>query len=175
MSLERQAGRLREAFRELMICRPLQDPGGTGGQGSSLLQRGALDAVDRLGPLTMRGLADQLHVDAGGMTRVVGSLAGDGLVVRFKEPDDRRVCCVRITGRGKARITKIRSDLVRECRRVLLEMPVKKREGVIASMTHLLSARHRRQRRSSARAPSRRQRAGGSCSSGAAGRKASIR
>jgi MarR family transcriptional regulator for hemolysin len=168
MSLKRQATRLCAAFQGLMRCCRLRDRERIGGHELSPSQRDSLDAVDRLGPLAMRRLADHLHIDAGRMTRITNALVDAGLVVRLEDPKDRRVCCPRITGRGKARISEIHSDFTRECRQILMGIPTERRETVIASMTHLLSALHERLLQSPAQAPGGRRRNGGAGPSGTA-------
>jgi MarR family 2-MHQ and catechol resistance regulon transcriptional repressor len=56
------------------------------------------------GQLTMSGLADQVALTSGGITRLVGRMATAGLVERRPCPTDRRVAYAGITAAGRERL-----------------------------------------------------------------------
>jgi DNA-binding MarR family transcriptional regulator len=62
------------------------------------------------GPRTLRALAEQEHVQAPSMTRIVNALADHGFVTRTTHPDDGRQIHVDITDAGKAVLEEARSQ-----------------------------------------------------------------
>jgi MarR family 2-MHQ and catechol resistance regulon transcriptional repressor len=63
-------------------------------------QFGALEALDHLGPLCQRDLADKVLKSAGNMTTVVDNLERRGLVERRRDGADRRIVAVHLTSSG---------------------------------------------------------------------------
>ena len=61
-----------------------------------------LCAVSDLGPLTQQQLADRLDIDKSHMVGFVDELDERGLVVRRKDPHDRRCHRIHLTQRGRA-------------------------------------------------------------------------
>lgn len=78
------------------------------GAGLTPSQLSALAVVERHGPLTLGELAERERVAPPSVTKVVGKLEGEGLVVRTPCPDDRRVARVSITGDGSALVEESR-------------------------------------------------------------------
>ena len=72
------------------------------GAGLTSSQLSALAVIERHGPLTLGAVAEHEGVAPPSITRVVGRLEADGLVVRHTDPDDRRVARVTVSGRGAA-------------------------------------------------------------------------
>lgn len=64
-------------------------------------QFGTLEALYHLGPLSLGELADKLLVTGGNVTYVMDRLEDQGLVYRFRRPDDRRVIQARLTPEGR--------------------------------------------------------------------------
>jgi DNA-binding MarR family transcriptional regulator len=56
--------------------------------------------------MRMTDIAERVLVSPSGMTRAVAGLAGDGLVERRQDPDDRRSFLVTLTPRGVRRLRK---------------------------------------------------------------------
>jgi DNA-binding MarR family transcriptional regulator len=79
------------------------------------------------------------------MTRVVDALVRRRLARREDDPDDRRVCRVRITSRGRSIMETIRADLVGEYVEVLRQIPPESRQSVIDAVEGLLRAFQARQ------------------------------
>jgi MarR family 2-MHQ and catechol resistance regulon transcriptional repressor len=65
-------------------------------------QFGTLEALYHLGPVSLGELADKLLVTGGNVTYVMDRLEDQGLVYRFRRPDDRRVVLAKLTPEGRA-------------------------------------------------------------------------
>jgi DNA-binding MarR family transcriptional regulator len=91
------AGRLRISATRL--ARRLRQEAQTGLSPSQL---SALTAIDRHGPLTLGALADHERVAPPTITRVVAKLEEEDLVLRQRDPDDRRVTRAVITAKGRS-------------------------------------------------------------------------
>ena len=63
-------------------------------------QFGTLEALYHLGPLSLGELADKLLVTGGNVTYVMDRLEDQGLVYRYRNPEDRRVIQARLTPKG---------------------------------------------------------------------------
>lgn len=70
-------------------------------------QFGTLEALYHLGPLSLGELADKLLVTGGNVTYVMDRLEDQGLVYRFRRPDDRRVIQARLTEDGRALVAEV--------------------------------------------------------------------
>jgi DNA-binding MarR family transcriptional regulator len=68
-----------------------------------------LATVERHGPLTPSRLAEIERIQRPTVTRLVAKLEENGLVSREPDPDDGRVCQVRVTAEGRAFLKKLRS------------------------------------------------------------------
>jgi MarR family 2-MHQ and catechol resistance regulon transcriptional repressor len=64
-------------------------------------QFGTLEALYHLGPLSLGELAEKLLVTGGNVTYVMDRLEDQGLVYRFRRPDDRRVIQAKLTPEGR--------------------------------------------------------------------------
>lgn len=90
------AGRLRISATRL--ARRLRQEAQTGLTPSQL---SALTAVERHGPVMLGALADHERVAPPTITRVVAKLEEQDLVLRQRDPDDRRITRVVITTEGR--------------------------------------------------------------------------
>jgi MarR family 2-MHQ and catechol resistance regulon transcriptional repressor len=70
-------------------------------------QFGVMEALHHLGPLTLGELADKLLVTGGNITYVMDRLEEQGLVVRRRMGNDRRVVRAHLTEEGKRRIESV--------------------------------------------------------------------
>lgn len=61
----------------------------------------ALSVIVHAGPLSLKALADAEQVRPPTMSRLVGRLVDDGLVLRERDPDDGRGIRIRATERGR--------------------------------------------------------------------------
>jgi len=144
-SLHRQAERLYEVFAELVRGYQFRDRESICCHGVSVSQCYTLDALDRNGPLSMGALAAQLHVEISTMTRIVDYLVKNKLATRVTGPNDRRVCQVKISAKGRSLVATIREQLIDEHEQVLRAVPAESREAVITAMANLLAAFRQRQ------------------------------
>lgn len=104
--------------------------------GMSVTECYALDALVRLGPLTVTGLAYELGVNKSTASRVVDSLATKGLVERTDDPTDYKAKQVRPTSEGLERNGAVVADIKAEHRALLSGFtPAARREA-----TRLLEA-----------------------------------
>jgi DNA-binding MarR family transcriptional regulator len=140
MNVTRQAERLYDAFSELLRRYQFRDRDQICCHGLSVSQCYTLDALAPVDSLTMGELAERLCLKISSATRVVDPMVERGWVRRVCDPDDRRVCRVQATARGRALVGRVRADLVREHENVLRNVPAESREAVIQAMTDLLAA-----------------------------------
>ena len=70
-------------------------------------QFGTLEALYHLGPLSLGELADKLLVTGGNVTYVMDRLEDQGLVYRYRRPDDRRVILARLTPEGRDLVAEV--------------------------------------------------------------------
>lgn len=68
----------------------------------------ALSSVERLGPLTLGELAEAERVKPPTITKVVGRLEDEGLVLRETDAADHRVARVRLSRKGASLIARAR-------------------------------------------------------------------
>lgn len=87
--------------------------------GMSVTECYALDALVRLGPLTITGLAGELGVNKSTASRVVDALAAHGLVERTDDPTDYKAKQVRPTPEGLERSHAVVAEIKAEHRALL--------------------------------------------------------
>ena len=73
-------------------------------------QFGTLEALYHLGPLSLGELAEKLLVTGGNVTYVMDRLEDQGLVYRYRRPDDRRVIQARLTAEGRELVADVFPD-----------------------------------------------------------------
>jgi DNA-binding MarR family transcriptional regulator len=139
-SLAEQAQRLYRVFAELVRAYQFRDRDQTCCHGLSVSQCYSLDALDAEGPLTMGELATLLHLELSSVTRIVDHLVANRLATRTQDQNDRRVCRVKVSAKGRALAARIRGELIAEHEAVLRQIQPEGREAVISAMSLLLSA-----------------------------------
>lgn len=77
------------------------------GYGLTMPQFGVLEALHHLGRLTLGDLASKLLVTGGNITYVMDKLEDQGLVVRERCDDDRRVIWARLTDEGEELVSTV--------------------------------------------------------------------
>ena len=70
-------------------------------------QFGIIEALYHLGPLSLGQLADKLLVTGGNVTYVMDRLEAQGLVVRERSPQDRRIIQAKLTPDGRELIREV--------------------------------------------------------------------
>lgn len=140
VELKNQARRLYGVFSDMLRRYQFRDREQICCHGVSVSQCYTLEALDRCDSMTMGDLAAHLCLKMSSMTRVVDALFESGLVRRVDDPEDRRICRVQISAKGRALVAKVQKGLVEEYERVLQNVPAASREAVIQAVTSLLAA-----------------------------------
>jgi len=70
-------------------------------------QFGTLEALYHLGPLSLGDLAEKLLVTGGNVTYVMDRLEDQGLVYRYRCPEDRRVIHAKLTPEGRDLVAEV--------------------------------------------------------------------
>ncbi len=144
-SVKEQAERLYDVFAELLRGCQCRDREGICCHGLSVTQCHALDMLGRRGPLAMGELAASLYLEVSSMTRAIDPLVCTGLAIREADPNDRRVCRIRSTPKGRSLIATIRAELIGEHEKVLSNIAPESREAVVSAVSALLAAFNERQ------------------------------
>lgn len=135
-----QAQRLHRAVTELVRRYRFRDRNEICCFGISVSQCHALETLGEAGELTMGELASQMHLSVSTMTRVVDQLVTHGFARRGESGEDRRVCCVKPTSRGRELLARISSELLGSETAILDRIPVEHRESVIRALEDLSRA-----------------------------------
>jgi DNA-binding MarR family transcriptional regulator len=102
---EETASRLRLAVMRLARRLRQESP-----PGITPSQMSALATVNHFGPLTIGELAAYENVQPPTISRIVGTLEGDGWVERIADENDRRVALVRSTAKARRELVRIRHE-----------------------------------------------------------------
>jgi DNA-binding MarR family transcriptional regulator len=90
--------------------------------------------------LKMSELSKRLMVTGGNVTGLVDQLAAEGLLLRRDLPDDRRVCEIRLTAKGKRQFDAMAGEHERLVVRLLSGLSRDEREALHESLGRLKSA-----------------------------------
>lgn len=135
-----QARRLHRAVTELVRRYQFRDRNEICCFGISVSQCHALEALGQAGQLTMGALASQMQLSVSTMTRVVDQLVARGLAQRGEDAEDRRVCCVEPTLKGRKLLARISAELLGSERAILDKVPAEHGESVIHALEELSRA-----------------------------------
>jgi len=135
-----QARDFQGALSELVKKYQFRDRNETVAYGISVSQAYALGSLAGHGPLTMGGLAADLHLSVSTMSRVVDQLVTRSLARRARGEGDRRVCRVELTARGRSLWRRIEAELLEIDREVLRAIAPGEREALIRALRMLSSA-----------------------------------
>ena len=105
-----------------------------GGDSLPPLQLSALSTVALYGPLRLSELARREAVTAPTMSRVLGSLHEQGLVVRTPDPQDARGVLITVSDRGLDQLTEVRSHRTALVARRLGRLDAAQREVIRAAL-----------------------------------------
>src|SRR3984893_11998062 len=106
----------------------------------SVTQCYALEALIRRGPITLRELAAELHLDKSTASRVVGTLERKRYVARSPHPTDGRAVLLRPTAAGDRLYAMIRKDLIEEATALLRDFEPRVRKAAAQIMARLARA-----------------------------------
>jgi DNA-binding MarR family transcriptional regulator len=95
--------RLHRLLMDFVLAAGLLQPDLTApGQPVSMSQVFALHELDTGEPLSQRDLADRLHLEKSSVSRMAAELERKGLLVRERDPGNRRLYRLRLTDAGRA-------------------------------------------------------------------------
>jgi DNA-binding MarR family transcriptional regulator len=97
----------------------------------------ALDALARLGSISLNRLAAELFVDKSTASRIVAALEYRGWVARTVDARDRRALCLLLTDEGAALQAQLRDDAVWEMQAVLAGLDPDARATTLALLRDL--------------------------------------
>ena len=139
-TIAEQARDFQGALSELVKKYQFRDRHETVAYGISVSQAYALASLAEHGPLTMSGLAADLHVSLSTMSRVVDQLVARSLARRAQGEGDRRVCRVSLSARGRSLWRRIEAELLEIDREVLRAIAPGEREALIRALRLLSRA-----------------------------------
>ncbi len=95
--------RLHELLMELVRATGMLQPDQlVPGESVSMSQAFALHELDTDTPLSQRDLANRLHLEKSSVSRMAAEMERKGLLVRERDPDNRRFYRLRLTPEGRA-------------------------------------------------------------------------
>ena len=139
-TIEEQAAMLHRAVSDLIRRYQFRDRQEICCHGISVSQCYALTALADRGQLTMGELAGLMQLTVSTMTRAVDQLVKKEYVERCVAPADRRVCCVQLTGEGRALVEQINGELLAVEKGVLEQIDPAARAGVVRAIELLRGA-----------------------------------
>jgi DNA-binding MarR family transcriptional regulator len=112
------------------------------GRGHKLSQQQVelICAVIVRGPVGMTELGSVLHAEKSSLSNLVDRLEQRGLVVRTRDPHDRRATRVSLTGEGTAVAMQTRDDVIARLRRQLSQLPLEDQRHLAAVARELAQA-----------------------------------
>jgi DNA-binding MarR family transcriptional regulator len=105
-----------------------------GGDSLPPLQLSALNTIALHAPLRLSELAKREAVTAPTMSRVLGALDDNGLVVRTPDPQDARGVLITLSDKGRERLDEIRSHRTALVARRLGRLDATQREAIRAAL-----------------------------------------
>jgi DNA-binding MarR family transcriptional regulator len=118
---------LTELVHAMGLHRPLTTPSG---QALSLSEALALSSLAEAAPLSQRELAERLRLEKSTVSRLVAGLERRGCVVRQRDPANRRLYQVTLTGPGRGLVRGLRAAMRERHRRLLSALTSGEREAM---------------------------------------------
>lgn len=142
--IDQDAEQLYEALSHLVRVYQFRDRDRSCCEGLSVTQCYALEHVIKAGPVRVQSLASELFLDKSNASRLVDSLAKQGLVQRVPDASDGRAVAITVTPEGMAIYESIRSDLVGEARNLACDLSKEARDGAIEMLRRFAKATEQR-------------------------------
>ena len=101
------------------------------------IEQRALDAIDRLGPITAGDLGTHTGLAPASVTGLIARLQKKGLVKRSDDPDDRRRARIERNPASLARIEPLKAELSAELGRLYETYPTDQLEVVVRFLTDM--------------------------------------
>ncbi|UCE19229.1 MAG: MarR family transcriptional regulator [Gemmatimonadota bacterium] len=143
-TLEQDAWELHEALSELVRVYQFRDRKRICYQDVSITQCYAIDALSRLGTMSLNMLAAELFLDKSTTSRVVDSLERKGYVKRSADPKDGRALRLEVTQRGKDLHDRIEKELAGEMKKMITDFDPDIRQATIRLVARLARAASKR-------------------------------
>ena len=102
--------------------------------GVSTAQCFILVEIGRKPGISVKELAEILHMDKSGISRAVEELVQNGFVERNPAKEDRRYVVLTLLPKGQERFEKIENDMYFKFKAVLEQIPEEKREQVVEAL-----------------------------------------
>lgn len=106
----------------------------------NLPQYNTLHALAQMGETSMGELSERMGVTMGASTNIVDKLVRGGMAARRRDPKDRRMVRVQLTGRGVQAVEKVISDCTRFLEQMLSAFTPEEREPFISTYRRLVEA-----------------------------------
>lgn len=90
--------------------------------------------IGRKPGISVKELADILHIDKSGVSRLVEDLVQKGFVERKQSVEDRRFVTLSLLHKGQERFEKIEHDMYYKFKEILEQIPEDKQEQVIEAL-----------------------------------------
>lgn len=142
--IDQDAEQLYEALSHLVRVYQFRDRDRSCCEGLSVTQCYALEYVIKAGPVRVQSLASELFLDKSNASRLVDSLAKQGLVRRVPDATDGRALAITVTPEGATLYESIRSDLVSEARNLACDLSKEARYGAIEMLRRFAKATEQR-------------------------------
>lgn len=135
------AERLHRLIMEfLRVSGLLQSGEALPGQPVSLSQAFALHELDHDSPLSQRDLAERLRLEKSTVSRMAAQMERNGLLVRERDPHNRRLYRLRLTDRGRRMHASIGSVFHEPYTRWTGAMSPAEREALLTGLSALVRA-----------------------------------
>jgi DNA-binding MarR family transcriptional regulator len=135
------AQRLHELLMDLVRAAGLAQPDQLiPGQPVSVSQAFALHELDADPPLSQRELAERLRLDKSSVSRMAAEMERKGLLIRQREPGNRRLYRLRLTDEGRTLHVRMASAFHRQYVRWVEAMTPAEREALLTGLPALVRA-----------------------------------
>ena len=133
--------RLHELLMDLVRATGLLQPDqAVPGQPLSMSQAFALHELDTDPPLSQRDLADRLRLEKSTVSRLAAEMERKGLLVRERDPGNRRLYRLRLTDHGRALHARMAATFHEQYVRWVAAMTRAERDALLAGLPALVRA-----------------------------------
>ena len=109
----------------------------------SLIEFMALKKANERKSITILSVGNELNITKSGASKIVNRLERKGYIMRVKSPLDGRVCCVRITEKGKGVIGNIEDKYLEYVKETLKDLDPETVGSIKTSLEILVSSVHK--------------------------------
>jgi DNA-binding MarR family transcriptional regulator len=136
------AERLHQLVMDLIRVAGLLQDGTFAGERISMSQAFALHELDTDVPLSQQELAERLHLEKSTVSRLVAEMERKGLLVRERDPRNRRLYRLQVTDAGRALHSRIASELHEHFVRTVSMITAAERDALLTGLPALIRAMH---------------------------------